>query len=211
MKNDVDKMEAFFRGKVIVVTGGVGSVGTEIVRQLLNYDVAEVRAFDNNETEVFEAEQKYTDEPRFKAFQGDIINEWETLRIFSGADYVFHTAALKHVPSCERSPFSAIDTNIFGIKSIIRAAQRNRVKKVLFTSSDKAVNPTNVMGATKLLGERLFVAANHLSVGPSHGTCFAITRFGNIAGSRGSVIPIFSNQISKGDPVTITHNRMSRC
>lgn len=200
----------FFAGKTIVVTGGVGSVGSEIVRQLLELGVKEMRAFDNNETALFEAEQQYAADTRFKSYQGDITNEWETLRVFSGADYVFHTAALKHVPSCERSPFSAMDTNILGIKSIIRAAQRNGIQKVLFTSSDKAVSPTNVMGASKLMGERLFIAANYMSVGPDRGTLFSNTRFGNVAGSRGSVIPLFCKQIQQGGPVTLTDDRMTR-
>ena len=203
-------VENFFKGAVVVVTGGVGSVGSELVRLLLQYDVKEVRSLDNNESALFNAEQLYAGDPRFMAFQGDIINEWETLRVFSGADYVFHTAALKHVPSCERSPFSVIDTNILGVSSIIRAAQRNNIKKVLFTSSDKAVNPTNVMGASKLMGERLFTAANNMLAGPTSGTQFSSTRFGNVGGSRGSVIPLFCEQIKKGIPVTLTDPRMTR-
>src|SRR5262249_37631973 len=150
----------------VVVTGGVGSVGAEIVRQLLSFKVREVRVLDNNESALFEAEQQYSGEPRFKAFHSDISNEWEMMRVFSDAHYVFHAAALKHVPSCERSPFSAVDTNINGLKAVIRAAQLNGVRKVLFTSSDKAVNPTNVMGASKLMGERLFIAANFMAHGP---------------------------------------------
>lgn len=201
---------SFFEDSIAVITGGVGSVGSELVRQLLQLGVKEVRALDNNESALFEAEQEYAQEPRFKAFHADIVNEWEMLRVFSGADYVFHAAALKHVPSCERSPFSAVDTNIIGIQSVIRAAQENRVKKVLFTSSDKAVNPTNVMGATKLMGERLFSAANFMSVGPSNDTVFSSTRFGNVAGSRGSVIPLFLNQIRNGKAVTLTDERMTR-
>ena len=201
---------SFFEGSVAVVTGGVGSVGSELVRQLLQLGVKEVRALDNNESALFETEQEYLHEPRFKAFHADIVSEWEMLRVFSGADYIFHAAALKHVPSCERSPFSAVDTNIIGIQSAIRAAQQNRVKKVLFTSSDKAVNPTNVMGATKLMGERLFSAANFMAVGPSSNTVFSSTRFGNVAGSRGSVIPLFLNQIRAGKAVTLTDERMTR-
>jgi len=208
--NSKIEIQQFFTNKTVVVTGGVGSVGSEIVRQLLELGVKEVRALDNNETALFEAEQEYAGDSRFMAYQADITNEWETLRVFCGADYVFHTAALKHVPSCERSPFSAIDTNILGIKSIIRAAQRNSVQKVLFTSSDKAVSPTNVMGASKLMGERLFIAANYMSVGPDKGTVFSNTRFGNVAGSRGSVIPLFCKQIQRGGPVTLTDERMTR-
>lgn len=205
-----EKVRAFFKGATVVVTGGVGSVGSELAKQLLALDTSEVRVLDNNETALFEAEHHYAREPRYKAFHADITNEWELQRVFSGADYVFHAAALKHVPSCEKSPFSAVDTNIVGIKNVIRASLDNSVKRVLFTSSDKAVNPTNVMGATKLMGERLFSAANYMAVGPKTGTLFANTRFGNVAGSRGSVVPLFCNQIKKGGPVTLTDERMTR-
>lgn len=205
-----DEVKDFFRDSVVVVTGGVGSVGSAVIKQLLELEVAEVRAFDHNESALFEAEHYYANEPRFQAFQGDITDEWETLRVFSGADFVFHAAALKHVPSCEKSPFSAVDVNILGIKSVIRAAQRNAIKRVVFTSSDKAVSPTNVMGASKLMGERLFVAANHMSVGPKKGTRFSNTRFGNVAGSRGSVIPLFCQQIKQGQDLTLTDERMTR-
>jgi len=200
------EIQKFFSNKTVVVTGGVGSVGSEIVRQLLELGVREVRALDNNETALFEAEQQYAHDIRFKAYQADIVNEWETLRVFSGADYVFHTAALKHVPSCERSPFSCVETNILGIKSIIRAAQRAQGAVHLLGQGD----PTNVMGASKLMGERLFIAANYVSVGPNNGTLFSNTRFGNVAGSRGSVIPLFCKQIQQGGPVTLTDERMTR-
>lgn len=205
-----DALVDFYAGSIICVTGGVGSVGSEISRQLQCYDVKELRVIDNNETELFEFEQRYSSDNRVKVFHADVTSEWEVMRAFSGVDYVFHAAALKHVPSCEKSPFSAIDTNIIGIKNIISSALLNSVKKVLFTSSDKAVNPTNVMGASKLLGERLFSATNYSSIGPATGTIFTSTRFGNVVGSRGSVVPLFCRQIAAGGPLTLTSSRMSR-
>ncbi len=129
-------------------------------------------------------------------------------RSMQGVDVVFHAAALKHVILCERSPFEAVQTNIHGVQNVILAARKNNVERVIFTSSDKAVNPTNVMGTSKLMGERLMTAANSNARGEK--TIFASTRFGNVLGSSGSVIPIFRKQIQKGGPVTITHPKMSR-
>ncbi|USG62803.1 polysaccharide biosynthesis protein [Sneathiella marina] len=200
----------FFDNKIIAVTGGVGSVGVELISKLLDHGVKEVRCIDNNESALFELGSFYCADERLRIFHADITDEWEMLRVFGSVDYVFHAAALKHVPSCEVSPFSAVNTNIIGIKTIIRSAQENGVKKVLFTSSDKAVSPTNVMGASKLMGEKLFIAANFMAVGPDATTLFSSTRFGNIAGSSGSVIPLFCDQIQKGGPVTITDTKMSR-
>ena len=125
-----------------------------------------------------------------------------------GIDCVFHAAAFKHVLQCERSPFEAVQTNILGVQNIIYAAIENNLKRVIFTSSDKAVNPTNVMGTSKLMGERLITAANSNVRGD--GPVFASTRFGNVLGSRGSVIPIFRDQIRRGGPVTLTDPEMTR-
>lgn len=202
-------MQNFYTGKTILVTGGVGTIGSYLVDALLKFDIKSLICLDNNESELFFTEQRYIDDPRFVPAQCDICNKYEMMRYFTGVDYIFHTAALKHVPSCERSPFSAIQTNIIGLENIIRIGRRTRVKKILFTSSDKAASPTNVMGATKLLGERLFIAANN-SFMDEYGTIFANTRFGNVAGSRGSVIPLFCNQILAGGPVTITSADMTR-
>ena len=199
----------YFSGKRVVVTGGVGSVGVEIVRQLLALDVAAVRVIDNNESALFEMEQAHRDEPRAEFYHCDICDEREMMRTFAGMDICFHAAALKHVPSCERSPFSAVNVNILGVEILARVALANNLEKVLFTSSDKAVNPTNVMGTSKLMGERLFTAMNFLR-GSNARTVFACTRFGNVVGSRGSVVPLFYNQIRQDGPVTVTDQRMTR-
>lgn len=202
-----------FAGKRIVVTGGVGSVGREIVAQLRRTDAALIRVLDNNESGLFEMETEVASEPRggpaVDFYHCDITDEREMRRTFADMHLCFHSAALKHVPSCERSPFSAVSVNVLGCEVVGRVALMQGLEKVLFTSSDKAVNPTNVMGTSKLMGERLFTAMNFLQGGNAR-TQFTCTRFGNVAGSRGSVIPLFCRQIAQGGPVTLTDERMTR-
>jgi len=202
-------LEPFFRGAKIAVTGAAGTVGSELVRQLLDYPVAELRALDNNENALFFLEQAHRADARLHAFMCDVRELQQVERMFGGMDYVLHTAALKHVPSCERSPTEAVRTNILGVENVYRAALASGVRKVLFTSSDKAVNPTNVMGTSKLMGERLITAANALTQGDL-GPVFASTRFGNVAGSAGSVVPLFCQQIARGQSITLTHRDMTR-
>ena len=199
----------FFKNRRVVVTGAAGTVGAELVHQLLDTPVAEVRALDNNESALFFLGEAYRNNPRFQVFLSDVRDAEKMERMLHGAEFVFHAAALKHVPLCERSPFDAVQTNIIGVQNIIRASLSNKVQKVLFTSSDKAVNPTNVMGTSKLMGERLMTAANAL-VQNGAGQVFASTRFGNVAGSRGSVIPLFHQQIKEGGPITLTDPSMTR-
>jgi FlaA1/EpsC-like NDP-sugar epimerase len=204
-------MKSIFEGKSILVTGACGTVGSEFVRQLLTlpeYAPAEVIGIDNNESQLFFLDQQYLTDSRANFFVADIRDRDELTRKMAGIDVVFHCAALKHVILCERSPEQAVQTNIQGVQNVIAAAQANGVEKVIFTSSDKAVNPTNVMGTSKLMGERLMTAANSNKRGK--GPIFASTRFGNVLGSNGSVIPIFHNQIAKGGPITLTHRDMTR-
>ena len=200
-----------FEGKRILVTGACGTVGSELVKQLLVdslFNPEEVIGIDNNESELFFLDQRYLHDQRARFFVSDIRDCDEMVRRMRGIDIVFHCAALKHVILCERSPEQAVQTNINGVQNIIAAATENNVEKVIFTSSDKAVNPTNVMGTSKLMGERLMTAANSHKRG--NGPIFASTRFGNVLGSRGSVLPIFHNQIAHGGPVTLTDPAMSR-
>jgi FlaA1/EpsC-like NDP-sugar epimerase len=204
----VSSAPEFFRGKRIIVTGGAGSVGSELVKQLLEMDVQTVRVVDNNESALFELEHARHN-PKLQTFFADLRDENELNRTFSDIDVCFHAAALKHVPSCELSPFGAVQTNIVGSQRVIHAALRNGLSHVLFTSSDKAVNPTSVMGTTKLMGERLFTAANSLSEGRTK-CIFGATRFGNVAGSRGSVIPLFCEQLRVGKDLSLTDARMTR-
>jgi FlaA1/EpsC-like NDP-sugar epimerase len=197
-----------FRNKIIVVTGAAGTVGSEIVKLLMEYRPSEIRAFDNNESEVFLLGQKYAHTGMVTTFLGDVRDQNKLEQVFQGADIVFHLAAHKHVYLAEYNPFDTVQTNINGVENVIRAVFRNKVKRVLFTSSDKAVNPTSVMGTTKLMGERLITAANLINFNGN--TILASSRFGNVLGSRGSVVPIFIDQIKKGGPVTVTHEGMTR-
>jgi len=204
-------MENFFSNKNILVTGACGTVGSELVKQLLTgdqYSPNEVLGLDSNESELFFLDQQYLDDARARFYVADIRDKDELTRKMQDIDIVFHAAALKHVILCERSPEQAVQTNIHGVQNVIAAANVNDVEVVIFTSSDKAVNPTNVMGTSKLMGERLMTAANSNKRGK--GPIFASTRFGNVLGSSGSVIPIFHNQIAEGKHVTLTDQNMTR-
>ncbi len=198
------------KNKRILVTGACGTVGSKLVGMLLenSYGASEVIGLDNDESGLFFLEQQFLHDRRACFFLADIRDKDKLRRKLQGINVVFHAAAFKHVILCERSPFEAVQTNINGVQNIIYAACENKVEKVIFTSSDKAVNPTNVMGTTKLMGERLMTAANSNFHGD--GPIFASTRFGNVLGSNGSVVPIFHKQIAKGGPVTLTHPEMTR-
>ncbi|MFY9256261.1 MAG: SDR family NAD(P)-dependent oxidoreductase [Fuerstiella sp.] len=207
---------AFLSGKTVLVTGGCGTVGRELVRQIVSQGPLEVRVIDSNESEIFFleqeidaqiAEEKLSDITA-QCHVGDIRDEARLNSLFEGVDVVFHLAALKHVILCERSPFDATQTNIIGVKNVIQAALNNNVERVIFTSSDKAVDPTNVLGTSKLMGERLITAANSMKINKR--TIFSSTRFGNVLGSRGSVATVFERQIKAGGPVTLTDSEMTR-
>lgn len=205
-----------FDNKTVLVTGSCGTVGAELVRQLVDTSAAQIVCIDNNETELFFQIERYRKSGKVTGHLAD-IRDREALRLrMRGVDVVLHSAALKHVGLCEDSPAQAVATNIMGTQNVIDAAQANGVERVIFTSSDKAVNPTNVMGTSKLMGERLMTAAAETSgkgnrgEGQVRGTIFASTRFGNVLGSRGSVVPIFQRQIADGGPVTLTDRGMTR-
>lgn len=199
----------FLAGKRVLVTGACGTIGNELVSQLLNeYGIEELVGIDNNESELFFLEQRFTANPNASFCLADVRDLNKLTRKLAGFQVVFHTAAFKHVVLCERSPFEAVQTNIYGVQNVITAAQTNGVESVIFTSSDKAVNPSNVMGTSKLMGERLMTAAHANQ--RDNGPVFSSTRFGNVLGSRGSVIPIFKEQIRNGGPVTLTDPEMTR-
>jgi FlaA1/EpsC-like NDP-sugar epimerase len=197
-----------WKGKRVLITGVCGTVGQELLRQVLAREPEEIIGIDNNESELFFASESMQCHPSVRLYLGDLRDPSTLLRKMEGIDVVLHTAALKHVILCEHSPRDAVQTNIMGTQNVIDAALANHVGRVLFTSSDKAVNPTSVMGTSKLMGERLMTAAN--AVRRDSGPIFASTRFGNVLGSRGSVIPIFQRQIAAGGPVTLTDPRMTR-
>ncbi len=200
-----------FENKRILITGSCGTVGKELFKILLSsslYAPAEVIGIDNSESELFFMDQEYVHNSQTRFVLADVRDFEKISRVTRQVDVIFHAAALKHVVMCERSPYEAVQTNVHGVQNIVRASIDNLVSKVIFTSSDKAVNPTNVMGTSKLMGERLVTAAN--SNNYTGNTVFASTRFGNVLGSSGSVIPIFIKQIEKGGPVTLTHSEMTR-
>lgn len=195
--------------KKILITGSGGTIGQALVEKLLQADkkIALI-CLDNNESGLFFQEIKYKNNDRVRVILGDIRDIDQLNWAMDDVDVVYHTAAYKHVVMCERSPMEAVNTNILGVNNVIKASINAGVEKVMFTSSDKAVNPTNVMGTSKLMGERLITSANNLA-GKSR-TVFASTRFGNVLGSNGSVIEIFKEQIRNKKPVTVTHESMTR-
>ena len=193
----------------ILITGSCGTIGSGLVEFLSqNHPKSQIICIDNNESSLFFQEQQYIDKPNISFNLADVRDVQSISAAMRDVTLVFHTAALKHVVMCERSPMEAVNTNIEGVNNLCRAAIDAKVKKVVFTSSDKAVNPTNVMGTSKLMGERLVTAANTFN--GANDTVFTSTRFGNVLGSNGSVIPIFRKQIEKGGPVTLTDEEMSR-
>jgi FlaA1/EpsC-like NDP-sugar epimerase len=197
-----------WQGKSVLVTGVCGTVGRELLRQLSRLGPRRVVGLDNNETELFFLGEEYAARPGVHLFLCDVRDRDGLVAKMAGTDIVLHTAALKHVLQCERSPRDALQTNVLGTQNVIDAAQACRVSRVLFTSSDKAVNPTNVMGTSKLMCERLITAAN--AQRHAGDPVFASTRFGNVVGSRGSVVPLFVKQIEAGGPVTLTDPSMTR-
>lgn len=201
-------MRQFIEGKTVLVTGGTGSIGSEIVRQILQYDPKMVRVLSRSEHMQYQLIQELGRRPNLICFIGDIRNAERLNRAAVEADVIFHVAAMKHVPVCEFNPFEAVETNVIGAQNVVNAAINNGVRQVVAISTDKAVNPMNVMGGTKLLAEKLFTSAHHYA-GVSQ-TKFACVRFGNVLGSRGSVIPAWLDQIAKGQPVTLTDADMTR-
>jgi len=206
---DLPALVDYLRGKRIMVTGACGTVGKELVAQLsTRFDIGMLTGLDHNESELAVLEDYYGNHPHIRFLLADIRDSTAMLRVLRNVDVLFHVAGYKHVHVCERSPLEAIQTNVLGVQNVIQAALENGIERLVFTSSDKAVNPTNVMGTSKLMGERLITAAalDQCRVG----AIFLSARFGNVLGSRGSVIPIFCDQIRKGGPLTLTHPGMTR-
>ena len=198
-----------FRGKSILVTGGTGSFGKAFARTILDEcSPHKVIVYSRDELKQHEMQRVHGfDDPRVRYFLGDVRDKERLQRAMAGVDIVVHAAALKQVPACEYNPHEAVKTNIDGAANIIDAAIDNGVKKVLAISTDKAVNPVNLYGATKLVGEKLFVQGNTYSGGGV--TRFSCTRYGNVIGSRGSVVPLFRKQRATGT-ITVTDERMTR-
>jgi len=198
-----------FNGKNILITGGTGSFGKKYVEHLLrDYTPNKVIIFSRDELKQFEMQQTYN-APCMRYFIGDVRDGPRLMRAMEGVDFVIHAAALKQVPACEYNPFEAVKTNIHGAQNVIEAALANEVDRVIALSTDKAANPVNLYGATKLASDKLFVAANNM-VGKRR-TRFAAVRYGNVVGSRGSVVPFFQNLLAEGaTELPITHGEMTR-
>ncbi|OFW76463.1 MAG: hypothetical protein A2201_06540 [Alicyclobacillus sp. RIFOXYA1_FULL_53_8] len=197
-----------FQGKSFLITGGTGTMGQALALRLLQYQPRVIRLFSRDEHKQYVMKQRLGDIPNLRYLIGDVRDYERVSRAVEGIDIVIHTAALKHVPACEYNPFEAVQTNVIGTQNVILACQRQGVQQVLFTSSDKAIAPPNTMGATKLLAERLMIAAAY-----AHGssrTTLCSVRFGNVLGSRGSAFLQFIRDLRAGRPVQVTDMDMTR-
>lgn len=198
-----------FKGKVILVTGGTGSIGSEIVRQLLPHQPTSVRVFARHEERHFELMQEWSSHAACIRFiVGDIRDKERLALAMEGVDIVFHAAALKHVPLCEYNPFEAVKTNIVGTQNVIEAARAADVSRCIGISTDKVTEPEGILGASKLMAEKLFLASYYYKGDKT--TKFACVRFGNVLGSRGSVLPLIKKKIAREEAVTVTDPRMTR-
>lgn len=196
-----------FDGKVLMVTGGTGSFGHAVVDRFLDSNIKEIRILSRDEKKQDDMRKEYNN-PKLKFYIGDVRDLSSIINAFKGVDYVFHAAALKQVPSCEFYPMEAVKTNVIGSDNVITACVTNGVKKAIFLSTDKAAYPINAMGISKALMEKNVIArSRQLLLGD---TILCLTRYGNVMASRGSVIPLFVDQIKAGKPITITNPEMTR-
>jgi len=200
---------SILEGSSILVTGGTGSFGKAFIRHVLdNFNPKRIVIFSRDELKQYEARQLFDDDQRLRWFIGDIRDQHRLLRAMKGVDYVVHAAALKQVDTAEYNPFEFVKTNIIGSQNVVEAAIDAGVTKVVALSTDKASSPLNLYGATKLAADKLFQSANHYASG--YPTRFSVVRYGNVMGSRGSVIPFFKKLAEEGKPFPITDPRMTR-
>ena len=198
-----------FEGSSILITGGTGSFGKAFLGRVLEaHDPARVAVFSRDELKQYEMRQTYGDDARIRFFIGDIRDRERLQMAMHGVDYVVHAAALKQVDTAEYNPMEFVKTNILGSENVMLAAIDEGVKKVVALSTDKASSPVNLYGATKLTADKLFISGNHYSY--ARGTKFSVVRYGNVMGSRGSVIPFFRRLAEQGEPLPITDMRMTR-
>lgn len=196
-----------FNNKTLLITGGTGSFGNAVLRRFLNTGIKEIRIFSRDEKKQDDMRKQYNN-PKLKFYLGDVRDENSIIDAMRGVDYVFHAAALKQVPSCEFYPMQAVKTNVIGTENVLNCAINLNVKKVIVLSTDKAVYPINAMGISKAMMERVAVAkSRNLS---DEQTMIACTRYGNVMASRGSVIPLFIDQVRNGKEITITDPNMTR-
>lgn len=200
---------SILNGSSILITGGTGSLGKALIAELLsNYDVRRLVIFSRDELKQLEVRRMFNDDPRLRFFIGDIRDANRLRRAFHGIDYVIHAAALKQVDTAEYNPSEYVATNIDGSQNVIDASIDAGVKRVVALSTDKASSPINLYGATKLVGDRLFISSNHYAAG--YDTRFAVVRYGNVMGSRGSIVPAWRALAERGESLPITDNRMTR-
>lgn len=196
-------------GASVLITGGTGSLGKALIRELLDsHEVARLVVFSRDELKQLEVRRMFNDDPRLRWFIGDIRDRKRLDRALHKIDYVIHAAALKQVDTAEYNPFEFVETNVRGSQNVIDACIDAGVKKVVALSTDKASSPINMYGATKLCADRMFISANHYAA--SYDTRFAVVRYGNVMGSRGSIVPIWKHLASKGQSLPITDARMTR-
>ena len=195
-----------FKNKILLITGGTGSFGNAILKRFINSDLKEIRVFSRDEKKQDDMRKKYNN-PKLKFYIGDVRDYSSVHDVMQNVDFVFHAAALKQVPTCEFFPMQAVKTNILGAENVLNAAIANKVKKVIVLSTDKAVYPINAMGMSKAMMEKVMVAKSRET---NHSTVLCGTRYGNVMASRGSVIPLFVEQIKEGKAITITDPNMTR-
>ena len=194
-----------FLDKVLLISGGTGSFGNAVLRRLIDSDLKEIRIFSRDEKKQDDMRRKYRSN-KLKFYIGDVRDFQSILNAVRGVDFIYHAAALKQVPSCEFYPLEAVKTNVLGTENILEAAIQERVQRVVCLSTDKAVYPINAMGISKAMMEKVIVAKSRASIN----TVICATRYGNVMASRGSVIPLFVNQIRSNQPITITDPTMTR-
>jgi UDP-glucose 4-epimerase len=194
-----------FHNNCLLITGGTGSFGHAVLRRFLDSDIGEIRIFSRDEKKQDDMRKKYNS-PKLKFYIGDVRDYQSVLNAVRGADFIYHAAALKQVPSCEFHPLEAVKTNVLGTENVLEASINSGVKHVVVLSTDKAVYPINAMGISKAMMEKVSIAKSRSSTQ----TIINITRYGNVMASRGSVIPLFIQQISEGKPITITDPSMTR-
>jgi len=194
-----------FLNKVLLITGGTGSFGNAVLRRFINSDVREIRIFSRDEKKQDDMRKKYKSD-KVKFYIGDVRDIQSVMNAVRGSDYIYHAAALKQVPSCEFYPLEAVKTNVLGTENVLEAAIQSGVSRVVCLSTDKAVYPINAMGISKAMMEKVIVAKSR----SSNSTVICATRYGNVMASRGSVIPLFVNQIREGQAITITDPAMTR-
>ena len=194
-----------FADRVLLITGGTGSFGNAVLRRFLNSDLREIRILSRDEKKQDDMRKRYGS-PKLKFYIGDVRDPQSVMNAVRGVDYIYHAAALKQVPSCEFHPLEAVKTNVIGTENVLEAAIQCGVKRVVCLSTDKAVYPINAMGISKAMMEKVAVAKSR----SSNNTVISVTRYGNVMASRGSVIPLFVDQIRSGQPITITDPSMTR-